>query len=87
MGDDREAAVRTAILDHLRRFPHAGDTATGILGAWLPSTGYEDAINFIVAVLETMVASGELSTRDLPDGSVLYVGGSGRFPDDDATKP
>ena len=75
MGDDRKAAVRAAILQHLQRFPHAGDTPTGIVACWLPSPGYEDAARVIDDVVETMVAAGELTPRRLPDGSVLLVRG------------
>jgi hypothetical protein len=82
----RKAQIRGAIIRHLRRYPNAGDTSTGILGAWLPSAGYEDAVHFIAAVLETMVADGELSPHDLPDGSMLYVRGNGQFAEEEPTK-
>jgi hypothetical protein len=75
VGDDRKAAVRAAILQHLQRFPHAGDTPTGIATCWLPAQGYEDAGRIIDHVVETMVAAGELTPRRLPDGTVLLVRG------------
>jgi len=77
--DDNESKrtelLRVAIKRHLQRFPHAGDMRKGIVANWLPSYGFEDAPQLIDSVLETMVAAGELSPRQLPDGQILYVRG------------
>ena len=79
MSDDhdteREAQVRGAIIEHLLRFPQAGDTSHGIVSCWLPSSGYDDALHIIGNVIETMVAAGELTARNLPDGRILFVRG------------
>ena len=79
MADDhdakREARVRSAIIQHLVRFPQAGDTAEGIGACWLSSSGCEDAVHLIANVVETMVAARELTARNLPDGRVLLVRG------------
>jgi hypothetical protein len=71
----REAQVRSAIIQHLLRFPQAGDTSEGIVSCWLPSFGYDDAVDIIGNVIETMVAAGELTPRSLPDGRTLFVRG------------
>jgi hypothetical protein len=73
---ERKSRVRNAIVQHLLRFPLAGDTPSGIATCWLPSPGYEGAAQIIEEVVETMVAAGELMPRNLPDGSVLFVRGS-----------
>ncbi len=53
----------------------AADTADGILGCWLPATGFEDASDHIAAVLACMVAQRRLSAWRLPDGEILYARG------------
>lgn len=72
---DRISHVRTAIVRYLRGNPHAGDTPAGIVACWLPARSYADAPLFIEAVIDTMVAAGELAPRRLPDGRILYVRG------------
>ena len=72
---EREAKVRSAIIQHLLRFPQAGDTTEGMVACWLPSSGYEDAIQVIDNAVEMMVAAGELTPRNLPDGRVLFMRG------------
>lgn len=68
-----QSRLCTAIQRHLRRHPHAADTAKGIVASWLPATGYEDAGKHIGAVLEALVEEGWLRPHALPDGNVLYV--------------
>jgi hypothetical protein len=63
--------VRSAIIDHLRRYPLAGDTLEGIVSCWLPSRYRDKAAQ----VVESMVLAGELALRPLPDGRALYVRG------------
>lgn len=72
--DDAEQRVRIreAILHYVHRYPLAADTAEGILACWLPRAGFEDAPDYITAVLEEMVARRWLRARQLPDGKVLF---------------
>ena len=72
---DQRARTRKAILRHLRKNPLAADTVAGILAYWLPHTGFEDAPEYIGAVLEDLVAERRLQARPLPDGNVLYACG------------
>jgi hypothetical protein len=71
----RKAEIRAAIVQYLQRFPLAGDTPEGIAACWMPSSGNEDALTFIGAVVEAMVTARELKPRNLPDGLVLYLRG------------
>ena len=66
------ARVRSAILDHLRRNPCAGDTADGILACWLTPLPIGEAARVIDEVIDAMVAAGELVARQLPDGHWFY---------------
>jgi hypothetical protein len=78
--EKREAHIRSAIIQHLCSFPLAGDTPEGMVACWLPSSGYEGAIQVIGKVVETMVAAGELAPRSLPGGRVLFVRGPALVP-------
>lgn len=71
----QRARIHEAILDYIRRYPLAADTAEGILACWLPHTEFEDAPDHIAAILEDMVASRSLQARQLPDGKILYARG------------
>jgi hypothetical protein len=62
-----------AIQRHLMTHPHAADTAAGILSAWLPPHGFEDAADHLDEALEALIAEGWLQAHTLPDGNVLYV--------------
>jgi arginine utilization protein RocB len=62
-----------AIQRHLMTHPFAADTAAGILAAWLPPRGFEDAADHLAAALEALVAQQWLRVHTLPDGNVLYV--------------
>ena len=75
--DDAAARARLceAILRHVRKHPDVADTADGIVGWWLPRTGYEDAPDHIAAVLEDMVARDWLRALEMPDGEILYQHG------------
>ena len=73
--DAAKAKLREAILRHVRTQPDAADTVDGIIGWWLPRTGYADAPDHIDAVLEDMVARNWLQTRKMPDGEILYLRG------------
>jgi hypothetical protein len=72
---ERRAHMRAAILRHLQHHHLAGDTADGIVASWLPPQGYEDAARHVDAVVEAMVAAGELLPQGLPGGKVLYLRG------------
>ena len=82
--DDAECAarLRRLIVEHLRRYPHAGDTVDGITACWLPPRGFEDAPQHINDVIARMVVARELVSRHLPDGRVLFVRGPA-LPDTD----
>ena len=62
-----------AIQRHLMNHPRAADTAAGILSAWLPPHGFEDAADHLAEALEALIAQGWLRAHTLPDGNVLYV--------------
>jgi len=70
-----QARIREAILRHLQEHPDVADTADGIIGWWLPRTGYEDAPDHIDAVLEDMVARKRVRAWKKPDGEFLYQRG------------
>jgi len=67
-----KARLREAILRYVLQHPDVADTADGIIGWWLPLTGYEDAPDHIDAVLEEMVATNYLRAWKKPDGEFLY---------------
>ena len=79
VGSDHDAVARArlreAILRHVREHPDVADTADGIIGWWLPRTGYEDAPDHIDAVLEEMVARNCLRAWKKPDGEFIYQRG------------
>jgi hypothetical protein len=68
-----DTKLRQAIQQQLMSHPHAADTAAGILSAWLPPRGFEDAADHLAEVLEALIADGWLRAHTLPDGNVLYV--------------
>ena len=70
-----QARLRAAILRHVQEHPGVADTADGIVGWWLPRTGYEEAPDHIDAVLEDMVARNCLRAWKKPDGEFLYQRG------------
>jgi len=70
-----KAQFHETILRHVREHPDVADTADGIIGWWLPLTGYEDAPDHIDAVLEEMVATNCLRAWKKPDGEFLYQRG------------
>lgn len=64
--------LRDRIANVVAANPHLADTADGIVQWWLPSTGFEGAIDLIQDVLDELVAEGVLATRRMPDGGVVY---------------
>ena len=79
MADDPDAEpkarLRAALVEHLRRNPFAGDTPEGMVACWIPRHGYDDAVQFIGEVVQTMTAAQELAATILPDGRILYMRG------------
>lgn len=75
----RQAEVRAALMRYLREHRHAADTAVGIAERWLAPEGLQVAGDSIVAILDRMVARGELRSRKLPDGETLYTSGDRSF--------
>ena len=71
---ESKARIRAAIIDHLQRYPLAGDTTDGMIACWMP-VGRGDASRFVEDVVESMAASGELVAQQLPDGRILYKRG------------
>ena len=69
----QKKALCKVIQSHLARHPFAADTAKGIVGAWLPAHGFEDAAAHISEVLAELVADEWLRPHALPDGNVLYA--------------
>ena len=70
-----KARIRVAIIEHLRRYPLAGDTTEGMIACWMPGVGRGEALRFVDEVVESMVVSGELVAQQLPDGRILYKRG------------
>jgi hypothetical protein len=64
--------LRQAILDHIRINPEVSDTSAGIVQWWLPSVGFEQAVDVIDEVLDELVDAGVLRRRRLADGGVVY---------------
>lgn len=73
-GDQRREQDRQRILSHLRAHPGAADTAAGIAQWWLDGAPLAE----VRAVLDELVAAGEVRCIGLVDGTTLYA--SGRIP-------
>lgn len=71
---ESKARIRAAIIQHLTRYPLAGDTTEGMIACWMPLERGE-ALRFMEEVVDSMVASGELVAQQLPDGRILYKRG------------
>ena len=72
MDSPKLARLREAIVSYARFHPDASDTANGILGWWLPATGFDDATLLLHDVLAELVSAGVLRATSLPDASLLY---------------
>jgi hypothetical protein len=82
VGDrDRIDAIAASILEHLRRFPDARDTARGVHDWWL-APGLRDAsLAAVERALQRLVVAGQLVAVVMPDGSTLFArppGGPGQ---------
>ena len=71
---ESKARIRAAILEHLKRYPLAGDTTEGVVACWMP-LGRGEPLHFVVEVVDRMVTAGELLAQQLPDGRILYKRG------------
>jgi hypothetical protein len=65
-------AVCAAIRAHLRKRPHAADTAKGIGDYWVPAELQHNDPDIVEAALQRLVNKGALVTTTLPDGGVVY---------------
>lgn len=61
------------ITTYLGANPGAADTLEGVRGVWLDG---QAAAGLVQEALELMVLEGLLSSRTLPDGSVLFADGA-----------
>lgn len=64
--------VRDAVRGYLRQFPDAADTIVGIHQWWLPEWLRDVSIDAIELALAELVASHEVRSTTLPDGTQLY---------------
>ena len=71
MDDQLDAEIEARVLHHFAQNPNASDTAEGVRRWWMPDLAClgED----VERVLESLVASGSLTSRRLADGSVVYA--------------
>lgn len=68
---DPDPHLQRQILQYLQAHPDAGDTVEGVCDWWLASSGKEDRKR-VERVLRSMVSSGLLSGRYLPDGRLIF---------------
>ena len=74
MGDrDRIDAIAAAILEHLRRFPNARDTARGVRDWWLGPELDDASLAEVEAALWRLVAAGRVVAVFMPDGGTLFA--------------
>ena len=71
---ESKTRIRAAIIDHLKRYPFAGDTAEGVVACWMPPERREP-LHLVEEIADAMVATGELQAQQLPDGRILYKRG------------
>jgi hypothetical protein len=78
VGDrDRIDAIAASILEHLRRFPDARDTARGVHDWWLAPDLRGASIATVERVLWRLVAAKRLVAVVMPDATTLFA----RMPD------
>jgi hypothetical protein len=72
------AAHIEKIADEITRYLHqhqfAADTLEGICNWWIRHQPGEDDKQGVLAALEYLLAHGQIHSRQLPDGSILYSG-------------
>ena len=70
---DRIDAIAAAILEHLRRFPNARDTARGVRDWWLGPELDDASLAEVEDALSRLVAAGRVVAVSMPDGGVLFA--------------
>jgi hypothetical protein len=70
---DRIDAIATAILEHMRRFPNARDTACGVRDWWLGPELDDAALAEVEGALWRLVAAGSVVAVFMPDGGTLFA--------------
>lgn len=73
------------ITRYLQQHQFAADTLEGICHWWITRQRIEEDQKNVLAALEYLVAHHQLSCRQLPDGSLLYVGANTSDPTPDDT--
>ena len=74
MGDrDRIDAIAASVLEHLRRFPDARDTARGVCDWWLAPDLRGASLPAVERALRRLVAAKRLVAVVMPDGSTLFA--------------
>lgn len=72
-GSARSAVdLRGALRRYLTEHPEAADSLTGIRQWWVPEALQQIAAERIRGALEEMIASGEVRSERLPDGTELF---------------
>jgi Fe2+ or Zn2+ uptake regulation protein len=67
-----QAAVEQAILEYLKRHPHAADSAEGVAQWWLGKQGATVSAQEVEQALDGLAALGRLRRVRLADGTALY---------------
>ena len=70
---DRIDAIAASILEHLRRFPDARDTARGVHDWWLAPDLRDASVAAVERALRRLVAAKRLVAVVMPDGSTLFA--------------
>ena len=70
---DRIDAIATAILEHLRRFPNARDTARGVRDWWVGPELDDASLTEVEWALQRLVAAGHVVAVPTPDGGTLFA--------------
>jgi hypothetical protein len=74
VGDrDRIDAIAASILEHLRRFPDARDTARGVHDWWLAPDLRGASLAAVERALWRLVAAKRVVAVVMPDGSTLFA--------------
>jgi hypothetical protein len=70
---DRIDAIAASILEHLRRFPDARDTARGVHDWWLAPCLRDASLAAVERALRRLVAARRVVAVVMPDGSTLFA--------------
>jgi hypothetical protein len=74
VGDrDRIDAIAAAILEHLRQFPNARDTARGVRDWWLGHELDGASLAEVESALWRLVAAERVVAVFMPDGGTLFA--------------